>query len=100
MKSVLFTYNTSLGTFWIRPEPADRVRLGLDQLKLSEYGSAKAAAEAVRDHRTGYQHWDEDTAEAPPSGLEKWKRGAGYGRPKSRAKAKQLRSEVSERDLG
>ncbi|MFL6450150.1 MAG: hypothetical protein ACJ746_21090 [Bryobacteraceae bacterium] len=95
MKSVLFTFDTTLGTFWIRPEPAGRVRLGLDKLKLHEYGSANAAAKAVRDHQTGYSAWDEYAEAIGPSSLEKWKRGEGFGRPKARAKANDLRSEAS-----
>ena len=34
MKTVLFTYETPVGTFWIRPEPADRVQLGINRQKL------------------------------------------------------------------
>ena len=58
MKPVLFTYETPLGTFWIRPEPAGRVQLGLGNLKLRTYASAKAAAESVRSQTTGHEEWD------------------------------------------
>jgi hypothetical protein len=95
MKSVLFTYDSPLGTFWIRPEPAGRVQLGLDKLKLRTYASPKAAAEAVRNQSTGYEEWDRANGILLPSGLEKWKTGSGYGRPKSRAQSKALRSEAS-----
>lgn len=98
MKSVLFTYESPLGTFWIRPEPAGRVQLGLDKLKLRTYASPKAAAEAVRAQSTGHEEWDRAGGILVPSGLEKWKTGGGYGRPKSRAKAKALRSETDRVD--
>jgi hypothetical protein len=94
MKSVLFTYDCPLGTFWIRPEPAGRVQLGLDKLKLRTYSSPKAAAEAVRSQSTGHEEWDGASGVLIPSGLEKWKTAGGYGRPKSKAKAKVLRSEA------
>jgi hypothetical protein len=77
MKSVLYTLTTDAGTFWIRPEPADRVRLGIDDLELKTYSSPKAAARAVAERNTGWQVWDESTALAP-SDLEKWKRGTGH----------------------
>lgn len=93
MKSVLFTYDSPLGTFWIRPEPAGRVQLGLDRLKLRTYASPKAAAEAVRCQSTGHEEWDRASGILVPSGLEKWKTAGGYGRPKSRAKTRALQSE-------
>jgi hypothetical protein len=98
MKSVLFTYDTPLGTFWIRPEPAGRVQLGVDKLKLRTYASPKAAAEAVRNQSTGYEDWDRAVGIVVPFGLEKWKTGGAYGRPKSRAQAKALRSESERLD--
>ncbi|HSU31276.1 MAG TPA: hypothetical protein VLJ11_08570 [Bryobacteraceae bacterium] len=98
MKSVLFTYDSPLGTFWIRPEPAGRVQLGIDKLKLRTFTSPKAAAEAVRSQSSGYEEWDRASGILVPSGLEKWKTAGGYGRPKSRAKAKALRSEAERAD--
>jgi hypothetical protein len=74
MKTILFTYETPLGTFWIRPEPADRVQLGLDRSKLRTYGSAKAAARAVAEQSTGHDPWDSAVGFVIPNGLEKWKR--------------------------
>jgi hypothetical protein len=74
MKTVLFTYEAPLGTFWIRPEPGGRVQLGLDRLKLRTYPSAKAAARAVADRATGYEPWDSRTETIAPEGLDKWKR--------------------------
>ncbi len=77
MKSVLYTLATDAGTFWIRPEPADRVRLGIDNIELKTFASPKAAARAVAERSTGWPAWDQSTALAPPS-LEKWKRGSGH----------------------
>jgi len=77
MKSVLYTLITDAGTFWIRPEPADRVRLGIDNVELKTYSSPKVAARAVAERNTGWEVWDRSTALAP-SDLEKWKRGSGH----------------------
>jgi hypothetical protein len=83
-----------MGTFWIRPEPADRVQLGLDAHKLRTYGSAKAAAKAVAEQSTGWEPWDTANGMIIPPGLEKWKRGAGYrSAAKKRVKIDKLRSE-------
>ncbi len=61
MKTVLFTYDAGIGTFWIRPEPAGRVQLGLDRHKLGTYASPKAAARAVTEKNTGFEPWDDAT---------------------------------------
>jgi hypothetical protein len=74
VKTVLFTYESPVGTFWIRPEPADRVLLGIDRRKLKTYGSAKAAARAVAERMTGWEAWDSLEGVVPPSRLERWKR--------------------------
>lgn len=90
MKTILFTLETPAGTFWIRPEPGDRVRLGIDHTPLRTYSSARAAAMAVGRKDTGAKAWDEDEATVPPRQLPGWKRGpelrqralrkrAGYG---------------------
>src|SRR4051812_36779207 len=73
MKTNLFTYDTVAGTFWIRPEPAGRVRLGVGRNRLGTYASAKAAAREVAERRTGWAEWDEGV-EAAPRDLRKWKR--------------------------
>jgi hypothetical protein len=77
MKSVLYTLSTDAGTFWLRPEPADRVRLGIDNVELKTYSSPKAAARAVAERSTGWQVWDQSTA-LVPAGLERWKRGSAH----------------------
>ncbi len=77
MKSVLYTLTTDAGTFWIRPEPADRVRLGIDNVDLKTYSSPKAAARSVAERSTGWQAWDQSTALVPAS-LQRWKRGSGH----------------------
>lgn len=75
MKTILFQYDTPVGTFWIHPEPADRVRLRLDGHQLSSYPSAKAAARAVAEQATGWTAWDTMAGVLVPTGLHKWKRG-------------------------
>jgi hypothetical protein len=77
MKSILYTLKTDAGTFWIRPEPADRVRLGVDKVELKAYSSPKVAARAVAERNTGWEPWDQSTGPVP-SDLEKWKRGSGH----------------------
>jgi hypothetical protein len=52
MKTTLFTYDTPVGTFWIRPEPAGRVRLGIGRERLNTFPSATAAARAVAERTT------------------------------------------------
>lgn len=89
MKSILYTLNTDAGTFWIRPEPADRVQLGIDKIELKTYSSPRAAARAVAERTTGWQAWDESAA-AAPSGLEKWKRGDGHRRGRKHAHKKEV----------
>lgn len=74
MKTLLFTYETPLGTFWIRPEPAGRVQLGLDRLKLGAYPSPRAAARAVAEQATGHEPWDQAVDLIIPAGLHRWKR--------------------------
>jgi hypothetical protein len=89
MKSVLYTLSTEAGTFWIRPEPADRVRLGVDNMELKSYSSPKAAARAVAERNTGWAVWDESKALAP-SGLESWKRGSGHRSGRKHAHKKEV----------
>lgn len=88
MKSVLFTYLTPLGMFWIRPEPAGRVRLGFDGEQLGTYSSPRAAVDAVAQQKTGYQPWDLAEHPVVPGGLTKWKTGAGYASSKARRRQK------------
>ena len=74
MKTVLFTSESLVGTFWIRPAPADRVQLGIDRHKLKTYASARLAAKAVGDHTTGWAPWDSLEGVAAPGRLSAWKR--------------------------
>ena len=76
MKTILFTYESPVGIFWIRPEPADRVRLGVDKQQLRSYGSATLAARAVRERTTGWEAWDSLEGVAAPARLQSWKRPA------------------------
>jgi len=81
MKTILFTHKTPVGTFWIIPEPADRVRLGIDGTRLKSYSSAKAAARDVYRRTTGWEAWDTLADASAPESLTKWKRaGASKGR--------------------
>ena len=86
MKTILFTYETPIGTFWIHPEPADRVRLGIDAHKLRTYASPKAAARAVAEQSTGWEAWDTAKGILIPSGLERWKRAPGHRHSKKEGK--------------
>lgn len=72
------------GTFWIRPEPADRVQLGIDRHKLNTYGSAKAAARAVAERTTGWVGWDTLERVDAPARLERWKRPARENRRRAK----------------
>ena len=74
MKTNLFTYETGLGTFWIRPEPAGRVQLGIGRNKLKTYRSATTAARDVAQRTTGWAPWDNATGERAPTNLQRWKR--------------------------
>jgi hypothetical protein len=74
MKTVLFTRETPVGTFWIQPEPAGRVRLGIDREKLKTYASARLAAQAVADRTTGWAPWDALQSSPAPARLSAWKR--------------------------
>ena len=76
MKTVLFSFDTPVGTFWIQPQPADRVLLGIDKHHLRTYSSASAAADAVRERRTGYEPWDSLGLSRVPDSLKNWKRSA------------------------
>ena len=85
MKTLLFQYESSVGTFWIHPEPAGRVQLRIDGKRLKTYGSAKAAARDVATHSTGWEAWDKLHDVKAPSILSKWKRGAPSSVPKGRS---------------
>ena len=74
MKTVLFTYETPVGTFWIHPEPAGRVQLRIDRTRLDTYASPTAAARAVAERRTGWAAWDELQDAIAPRDLRRWKR--------------------------
>jgi hypothetical protein len=74
MKTVLFSLETPHGTFWIRPEPANRVRLMVDGTPLLSYRSATLAARAVAQKKTGHEAWDRDPQAFAPE-LQRWKRG-------------------------
>jgi hypothetical protein len=74
VKTVLFSYDTPVGSFWIQPQPADRVLLGIDNHPLRTYTSASAAADAVRDRKTGYEPWDSLGLSRVPDSLKNWKR--------------------------
>ncbi len=88
MKSVLYTLSTDAGTFWIRAEPADRVRLGIDNVELKTYSSPKAAARAVAGHNTGWDIWDRSAADA--FGIERWKPGSGHRSGRKHAHKKEV----------
>jgi hypothetical protein len=82
MKTTLFQFESPIGTFWIRPEPDDRVQLGIDRTLLRTYGSARAAAVDVANRATGYARWDNNRDAVAPRDLKRWKRGTPDRRKK------------------
>jgi hypothetical protein len=72
--TVLFSFDTPVGTFSIEEQPPDRVLLGINGNSLKTYRSAAAAAEAVRDRKTGYEPWDSLGLSRVPDTLKNWKR--------------------------
>ena len=83
MKTILFTYQSPVGTFWIRPEPAGRVQLGIDRHRLKTYDSPKAAARDVAAKNTGFAAWDTGEHAIVPRELHNWKRGPALRRKKA-----------------
>jgi len=75
VKTLLFTYESPVGTFWIRPEPAGRVQLGIDRHRLKTYDSPKTAARDVAAKNTGFAAWDTLENNVVPGELHNWKRG-------------------------
>jgi hypothetical protein len=73
----MFYFKTTVGTFWIRPhaEFPDRVRLGIDGTPLATFHSPAAAAETVRERRTGWAAWDSRSDLAAPEELAAWTPG-------------------------
>ena len=93
MKTILFTYQSPVGTFWIRPEPAGRVQLGIDRHLLKSYDSPKAAARDVAAKNTGFAAWDTVEHAVVPRELHNWKRGPTL---RSKKSAKPQRDSESE----
>jgi len=77
VKTVLFTFESPVGTFWIHPEPGGRVQLRIDRTRLKTYTSARAAAHDVYARTTGWEPWDSSRGTVAPPSLVKWKRGSG-----------------------
>jgi hypothetical protein len=75
MKTVLYSLDTPVGTFWLQPQPADRVLLGIGNRQLKTYGSVKAAVADVSGRTTGYPEWDELPGDKRPVSLRQWKKG-------------------------
>lgn len=75
MKTVLYSLDTPVGTFWIQPQPADRVLLGIGGQRLRTYGSVKAAMAEVSARTTGHAEWDEQPGDRLPISLRQWKKG-------------------------
>lgn len=72
MKTTLFEYQTDIGTFWIRPEPAGRVQLGLDRKQAANVPVADYAGGSGAGHAA----WDENPDLPAPASLDRWKRPA------------------------
>jgi hypothetical protein len=74
MKTVLYTFSSGFGTFWIQPQPAGRVLLGIDNHQLRTYSSARLAANSVYEQKTGWAQWDEAEGVSRPPTLKQWRR--------------------------
>lgn len=73
MKTVLYSLDTDAGTFWIQPQPAGRVLLGIGNQHLRTYSSVRDAVEHVSARTTGHAAWDDQPG--PPVPLRRWRKG-------------------------
>ena len=73
-----FHYKTSVGMFWIKPQPQSpgRFLLGIDDVALGSYASPMLAADDMYMHVTGWSDWDDlDGTEDGPTDIGEWNRG-------------------------
>jgi hypothetical protein len=74
---MVYYYRSSVGTFWIRPEPGSpsQVQLGVGDEVLGCYHSPEAAADDVYTQHTGYYAWDSLPSVTDPTDLSEWQKG-------------------------
>jgi hypothetical protein len=74
----VYSKETSVGTFWIRPDQSNRLGLYIesdgDTELLGSSDSASAAADDVYTQNTGWDEWDVPSRSAP-KGLDEWEKG-------------------------
>jgi hypothetical protein len=76
MKRVIFSYDSPLGKFWITPDAGGKVMLGLERHRLKRFSSARDAAFAVYDQKSGSKEWDSAEIPVKPKSLEQWRKGS------------------------
>lgn len=67
-----WTYQTSVGTFWIKPNKNNRFTLGVNDEALGSYHSPHQAADDVFMCATGYWKWDNQLTVNDPTDLSEW----------------------------
>lgn len=72
-----YHFHSSIGLFWIRPQPnrEGSYWLGLDDMPLMAYASPEAAAEAVYQQKIGFAEWDDSIQAQAPKNLLQWTPG-------------------------
>jgi hypothetical protein len=69
-----YEFQTSIGRFWIRPNPrdAETVILGIDKVTIGFHDSPVLAAAAVYAQETGWERWDTLHPVNGPRDLSEW----------------------------
>jgi hypothetical protein len=67
-----WTFNTHVGTFWIKPNQNKRFTLGIDYDSLGSYSSPEMAADDVFECETGFWPWDKQLTVLHPDCLHEW----------------------------
>jgi len=65
-------YQSSVGTFIIKPAQDNRWTLLIDDEFLGSYGTANQAAGDVHDHATGCDDWDLLLTYEAPDNIQEW----------------------------
>lgn len=69
---MLWTYETEIGVFWIKPDGKFRFTLGINEEILGNYITPVMAAEDVSSRVTGHLLWDTHSSTPSPSDLTQW----------------------------
>lgn len=70
---MLWTYETEVGIFWIKPDNNFKFSLGVNETILGSYFTPVSAAEDVRLRTTGHPLWDTLRSNSTPIDLSDWK---------------------------